>query len=163
MQTVNSDAATPPIEEIAPIVDITNATILNYFEAFNAGDYEATSQQFASDGTLHPPFESPIVGRDKIEHYLKAEAKGITAQPQQETIGQTLEDGCTEIQVTGRVQTPWIRTLLHVKYPRLNKGLKPLVLTSIIASVVHPHPSPLSCRERKPEVSCSIFPSRYKA
>lgn len=107
MQTVNSDAATAPIEEIAPIVDITNTTILNYFEAFNAGDYEATSQQFAIDATLHPPFESPIVGRDAIEHYLKAEAKGIIAQPQQETIGQTLEDGCTEIQVTGRVKTPW--------------------------------------------------------
>ncbi|MCY7278143.1 MAG: nuclear transport factor 2 family protein, partial [Phormidesmis sp. CAN_BIN44] len=26
---------------------------------------------------------------------------------QQETIGQILEDGCTEIQVTGRVKTPW--------------------------------------------------------
>lgn len=107
MQTVNPGAATPQIEEIAPIVDIRNTTILNYFEAFNAGDYEATSQQFAIDGTLHPPFESPIVGRDAIEHYLKAEAKGITAQPQQETIGQVLEDGCTEIQVTGRVKTPW--------------------------------------------------------
>jgi hypothetical protein len=107
MQTVNSDAATPQIDELLVVVGITNATILNYFEAFSAGDYEATSQQFAIDATLHPPFESPIVGRDAIEHYLKAEAKGITAQPQQETIGQILEDGCTEIQVTGRVKTPW--------------------------------------------------------
>ncbi len=101
MQTADSDAAT------LPIVDITTPTILSYFESFNAGDYEATSQQFATDATLHPPFESPVVGRDAIEHYLNAEAKGITAQPQQETIGQVLEDGCTEIQVTGRVKTPW--------------------------------------------------------
>ncbi len=106
MQTVNSDA-TPQIDDSLTIVDITNTTILNYFEAFNAGDYEATSQQFAIDGTLHPPFESLIVGRDEIEHYFNAEAKGITAQPQQEKLKQMLEDGCTEIQVTGRVKTPW--------------------------------------------------------
>ncbi len=118
MQTVDFDAATPPIKEITSIVDIKTPTILNYFEAFDAGDYEATSQQFAIDGTLHPPFESPIVGRDAIEHYLNAEAKGITSQPQQEAIGQILEDGCTEIQVTGRVKTPlfgvgvsWLFTL----------------------------------------------------
>ena len=118
MQTVNSDAATPPIEEIAPILNIETPTILNYFEAFDACDYEATSQQFALDGTLHPPFESPIVGRDAIKHYLNAEAKGITSQPQQEMIGQALEGGCTEIQVTGRVKTPlfgvgvsWLFTL----------------------------------------------------
>lgn len=107
MQTTSSDTATSQLDEIVAIVDIKTPAILKYFETFTAGDYEAVSQQFAIDGTLHPPFESPIVGRDEIARYLEVEAKGITAYPQQETIGQVLDDGCTEIEVTGRVKTPW--------------------------------------------------------
>ena len=97
MQTVNSEAA---------IAEVTEPNLIRYFETFNAGDFEATSQLFAVDGALHPPFESVIEGHDAIAEYLKAEAKGITAQPQQEVSKQVLE-GCTEIEVTGRVQTPW--------------------------------------------------------
>lgn len=97
MQTVNSEAA---------IAGVTEPSLIRYFETFNAGDFEATSQLFAVDGALHPPFESVIEGRDAIAEYLKAEGKGITAQPQQKVSKQVLE-GCTEMEVTGRVQTPW--------------------------------------------------------
>ena len=106
MQTVNTDAEIALQPESVEISGITEPTLINYFETFNAGDYEATSQQFAVNGALHPPFESVIEGQDAISDYLKVEAKGITAQPQQGAIKQILDD-CTEIEVTGRVQTPW--------------------------------------------------------
>ncbi|MCY7322062.1 MAG: ketosteroid isomerase family protein [Phormidesmis sp. CAN_BIN36] len=106
MQTVNSDAEIALQPESCKIAGVTEPNIINYFETLNAGDFEATSQQFAVDGALHPPFESVIEGRGAIANYLKVEAKGITAQPQQGAIKQVLDDR-TEIEVTGRVQTPW--------------------------------------------------------
>lgn len=106
MQTVNSDAAIALQPESGEIAGITEPNLINYFKTLNAGDFEATSRQFAVDCALHPPFESVIEGRDAIAHYLKVEAKGITAQPQQGAIKQVLDDS-TEIEVTGRVQTPW--------------------------------------------------------
>ncbi len=106
MQTINPDAAIASQSEPELIAGIAEPNLIKYFETFNAGDFEATSQLFAVDGALHPPFESVIEGRDAIVDYLKAEAKGITAQPQQGAIKQALDD-CTEVEVTGRVQTPW--------------------------------------------------------
>ncbi|PSB15479.1 nuclear transport factor 2 [Phormidesmis priestleyi ULC007] len=107
MQSVKDDVAIALQPESSAIAGITEPSLINYFETFNVGDFEATSQQFAVNGALHPPFESVIEGRDAIADYLKVEAKGITAQPQQGVIKQVLEDGCPEIEVTGRVQTPW--------------------------------------------------------
>lgn len=87
------------------IEGVTNSAILSYFETLNSSNYEATSELFAIDGILQPPFEQPIVGRDAIAQYLNEEAKGITAHPKQGTV-QTLDNGCTEFQIAGKVQTP---------------------------------------------------------
>jgi hypothetical protein len=86
------------------IEGITQPTILRYFEALNAGDFDAASILFAIDGALQPPFEASIVGAEAIATYLKAEAQGITLKPREGT-ATALEDGCTEIQITGRVKT----------------------------------------------------------
>lgn len=87
------------------IEGLSNPTIVEYFETLNSGDFEKTSALFAIDGAMKPPFESPIGGREAIAQYLKTEARGMTLQPKQ-GITQVLEDGCTEVQVSGQVQTP---------------------------------------------------------
>ncbi len=87
------------------IAGMTEPAVLRYFETMNAGDFEATAALFAEDGAMNPPFESPIVGHDAIASYLQAEAKGMTLSPR-EGIAETLEDGNTQIQVSGKVQTP---------------------------------------------------------
>lgn len=84
---------------------ISHPTVLRYFETLNAEAFEAVSQLFAIEGVMHPPFESPIEGRDAIAQYLQKEAQGLKLEPQQESM-QPLEDGCTEFQITGKVQTP---------------------------------------------------------
>ncbi|TAG75492.1 MAG: nuclear transport factor 2 family protein [Oscillatoriales cyanobacterium] len=71
------------------IVGLTKPALEQYFETFNAGDFEATANLFAEDGVLHAPFEEPI----------------IDLEPQQ-SASKILEDGTVEIQVSGRVQTP---------------------------------------------------------
>ncbi|KAM3096020.1 ketosteroid isomerase family protein [Phormidesmis sp. 146-35] len=94
-----TDSTTLKIEGIA------NPTIVAYFETLNSGDFEQTSGLFAINGAMKPPFESPIEGREAIAQYLQTEAKGMVLQPQQGTT-LSLEDGCTEVQVRGKVQTP---------------------------------------------------------
>ncbi|MBW4690786.1 MAG: ketosteroid isomerase family protein [Lyngbya sp. HA4199-MV5] len=87
------------------IANINEPIILRYFETLNDGDFEATGQLFAVEGVMKPPFEQPIVGTEAIVAYLQTEAKGLTLQPQQGVV-QRLDDGCREVQVTGKVQTP---------------------------------------------------------
>lgn len=87
------------------IEGITESVVLRYFETMNAGDYEATAALFADTGAMHPPFEKPIEGRLAIASYLKAEAKGMQLFPRQ-GIAQTPLNEPTQIQVTGKVQTP---------------------------------------------------------
>lgn len=91
-------------ESIA-IAGISEATILHYFETLNAGDFEATANLFAQDGTLNAPFEEPIVGREAIATYLETEAKGMKLLPQ-EGIIEPLEDDLTKFHLQGKVQTP---------------------------------------------------------
>ena len=92
------------------IEGIDEPTILQYFEALNAGNFEATSQLFALEGMLQPPFEAIVIGQTAIAAYLQQEAKGFILLPYQ---GQKsvergdLERGETDFLVLGRVQTPW--------------------------------------------------------
>ncbi|RAM51994.1 MAG: nuclear transport factor 2 family protein [Hapalosiphonaceae cyanobacterium JJU2] len=88
------------------IKGITEATILDYFQTLNAGDFDATANLFANDGVMHPPFESGIVGPEAIANYLKKEALGIKASPEQ-GISETLEEGLIQFQVRGKAQTSW--------------------------------------------------------
>jgi hypothetical protein len=85
---------------------ITEPVVLRYFETMNAGDYEATAALFADTGVMHPPFEKPIEGRVAIANYLEAEAKGMQLFPRR-GIAETPLNEQTQIQVTGKVQTPW--------------------------------------------------------
>lgn len=87
------------------IEGISHSTILRYFETLNAGEFEATSQLFAIDGAMQPPFETPITGRDEIAAYLQKEAPGVIAMPHAGIFEET-DQNCTEFQITGKVQMP---------------------------------------------------------
>ena len=86
-------------------LELQPATIHQYFDALNAGNYEAVSHLFALDGQLHPPFESSIVGQQAIAAYLAAEAKDMKLEPKQTHI-QPQADGLVRVKVQGKVQTP---------------------------------------------------------
>lgn len=88
------------------IEGITEPTILRYFELLNAGEFEAASELFAAEGVMNAPFESPIVGPEAIAAYLNQEATGMTLLPQQ-GITEAIENDCIQVQVAGKVQTPW--------------------------------------------------------
>ncbi|MFQ4146688.1 nuclear transport factor 2 family protein [Chlorogloeopsis sp. ULAP02] len=91
------------------IEGINEPTVLQYFQSLNAGEFDATAALFAEDGTMHPPFESGIIGQDVIATYLKQEAQDIKAYPRQGIV-ETLENGENgqiQIQVTGKAQTSW--------------------------------------------------------
>jgi hypothetical protein len=87
------------------IEGIEESMILQYFKSLNAGEFEKTASLFAIEGALHPPFESPIVGKEAILNYLNAEAKGLQLFPLKGTT-ETLESRDTKVQVKGKVQTP---------------------------------------------------------
>jgi ketosteroid isomerase-like protein len=101
------------LSEAIGTIDILERSVLQYFETFNAGDFEATANLFAADGVLNAPFTEPIVGKSAIDTYLKAEARGMKLEPQQ-GVHQTLEDGKIEVQVSGLVQTSVFR--VHIKW-----------------------------------------------
>jgi|ERR687886_2136041 hypothetical protein len=88
------------------IEGITEPVVLRYFETMNAGDYKATAALFADTGAMHPPFEQAIEGREAIATYLEAEAKGMQLFPTKGIV-ETQKEDQTQIQVTGKVQTPW--------------------------------------------------------
>ena len=96
-QTVSTDQLT--------IEGISDPVVLRYFETMNAENYEETAALFADTGAMHPPFEQPITGSDAIATYLKTEAKGMQLFPR-EGIAEPLEDNQTQIQVSGKAQTP---------------------------------------------------------
>lgn len=98
----NPQTTTPEIK----ISGITTPVILQYFQTLNGGNFDETAKLFAPDGAMRPPFESPIIGRDAIAAYLHAEAQNMTLHPHKGT-SEALEDAQTEVQVLGRVQTPW--------------------------------------------------------
>lgn len=94
-----------PQQTIQQIAGITESTIIRYFDTLNTENYPACADLFATDGVMYPPFEEGIVGREAIASFLHQEAKGMKLEPSQGNT-QALEDGCLEIQVVGKVQTP---------------------------------------------------------
>ncbi|MDZ8185392.1 MAG: nuclear transport factor 2 family protein [Nostoc sp. ChiSLP02] len=98
----------PPVQPKVEfqIEGITQTSVLRYFETLNTGEFDVTASLFASDGVMHPPFESDIVGPEAIAAYLKQEAQNIKAYPNQ-GIAETLENGNLQVQVTGKAQTSW--------------------------------------------------------
>ncbi|MBV9388862.1 MAG: nuclear transport factor 2 family protein [Chroococcidiopsidaceae cyanobacterium CP_BM_ER_R8_30] len=102
LSTNNQSVSTSSIT----IEGITEPNILSYFETLNAGEFEATSALFASNGVMYPPFESGIVGPEMIAAYLKQEAIGMKLEPRQ-GVTETLDNEQLQVQVTGKVQTSW--------------------------------------------------------
>ncbi len=93
-------------EESWMIAGIDSPVILQYFETLNAGQFHATSELFAGDGVLQPPFEGDVVGPEAIAAYLEQEAKGFVLEPHH-GVSTLLDNGCTEFLVGGKVHTPW--------------------------------------------------------
>ncbi|MUL37031.1 orange carotenoid protein N-terminal domain-containing protein [Gloeocapsopsis dulcis] len=97
---------TEPAPTKLTVEGITDSTVLNYFAALNADDFEAALALFTPDGALQPPFQKPIVGPEAIAKYMRSEAQGLNLMPQQ-GIAETLPDGSKQLKITGVVQTPW--------------------------------------------------------
>ncbi|GAC1469079.1 MAG: orange carotenoid protein N-terminal domain-containing protein [Chamaesiphon sp.] len=88
------------------IEGITEPTVLSYIENMNAYDFEAAVALFAEKGALQPPFQKPIVGHKAVLAYMREECQGLKMMPQK-GISESIEDGYTQVKVTGKVQTPW--------------------------------------------------------
>jgi Orange carotenoid protein, N-terminal/Nuclear transport factor 2 (NTF2) domain len=100
-----------PPKEAAPrakvrIKGINNATVLSYMENMNAFDFLGAVALFAEEGTLKPPFQEPIAGRENILAYMRDECYGLKLIPGR-GISEPAEGGFNQIKVTGKVQTPW--------------------------------------------------------
>ncbi|MEO0947154.1 MAG: ketosteroid isomerase family protein, partial [Cyanobacteria bacterium J06641_5] len=83
-------------------LDGNAAVILSYFTSFNRGQYQQAASLFAPDGSLHPPFESPIVGPEQIARYFFKEADGMTISLSTADT-QPLGDGRLQVNAWGRV------------------------------------------------------------
>ena len=88
------------------IEGVTNAAVLNYMNLLNANDFEELIKLFAEDGALQPPFKKPIVGKDAVFRFLKEECPNLKLAPIR-GVEEPIEDGYTQVKVTGKVQTPW--------------------------------------------------------
>ena len=77
--------------------------INGYFESFNQGKFEKTAALFGETGKLNPPYEAPIVGRERIFSYLQKKAKGMVATPQEWTF-HSEEGDRWRVDVQGKVQ-----------------------------------------------------------
>ncbi len=94
-------AATTDTSEIR-IEGVTEPIIERYFASLNAGDFAACGSLFATEGVMHPPFESEIVGIDAIVSYLQKEAQGIKLYPRDSVV----DIDNQQYQVSGIAQTP---------------------------------------------------------
>lgn len=90
-------------QEVTPL-NLTEPIITEYFETLNEGNFQATAKLFAIDGTLTPPFESPITGPEAIATYLQQEAREMHLSPLQETLEIT-ETGHIQAKIKGKVKT----------------------------------------------------------
>lgn len=88
------------------IQGVDNPTVLNYMNNLNANDFNALIELFTPDGGLQPPFRRPIVGKDAILRFFQEECQNLKLIPEQ-GISEPVEDGYTQIKVTGKCQTPW--------------------------------------------------------
>jgi len=88
------------------IEGVNNTTVLSYINNLNANDFDAVIKLFAPDGALQPPFQRPIVGQEAILRFFREECQNLKLLPDR-GIAESVEDGYTQIKVTGKVQTPW--------------------------------------------------------
>ena len=105
-----SEPVAPPTEMSkrtkVDIKGVTNQAVLSYMNLLNANDFEELIKLFTDDGALQPPFKRPIVGKDLVFKFFKEECPNLKLAPKQ-GVEESVEDGYTQIKVTGKVQTPW--------------------------------------------------------
>jgi Orange carotenoid protein, N-terminal/Nuclear transport factor 2 (NTF2) domain len=90
----------------AAIEGVSNYTVLSYIDNMNAFDFVAASNLFAAEGALQPPFQAPVVGPAAVLTYMREECVGLKMLPER-GVEEAIEDGYTQVKVTGKVQTPW--------------------------------------------------------
>ncbi|MEO0013477.1 MAG: hypothetical protein RLZZ535_1866, partial [Cyanobacteriota bacterium] len=105
-----SEPVTPPTEiskrtKVA-IEGVSNPAVLSYMNLLNANDFDELIKSFSEDGALQPPFKKPIVGKDAVLRFFKEECPNLKLAPER-GVEEPVEDGYTQIKVTGKVQTPW--------------------------------------------------------
>jgi len=88
------------------IEGVKNYTVLNYIDYMNAFDFTPAVELFAEEGALQPPFQKPIVGKSAILTYMREECVGLKMMPERGVV-ESIENGYTQIKVTGKVETPW--------------------------------------------------------
>jgi hypothetical protein len=88
------------------IEGVTNSTVLEYMNNLNANDFDTLIELFEPDGALQPPFQRPIVGKEKVLRFFREECQNLKLIPER-GVSEPAEDGYTQIKVTGKVQTPW--------------------------------------------------------
>ncbi|UBF26883.1 ketosteroid isomerase family protein [Kovacikia minuta CCNUW1] len=101
---ISPEIETASIASETRIEGIDEPVVLRYFQTLNQGEFTATSNLFGEDGILVPPFEAAIEGRAAIAAYLEKEAQGLVLHPQKGT-SKSQENGFTEFQIVGKVQT----------------------------------------------------------
>lgn len=88
------------------IEGVSNPTVLKYMNNLNANDFEALIALFEPEGALQPPFQKPIVGKDKVLRFFREECQNLKLIPER-GVEEPADDGYTQVKVTGKVQTPW--------------------------------------------------------
>ena len=105
-----SEPVAPPVEMSqrtkVNIEGVSNPTVLNYMNLLNANDFDELIKLFVVDGALQPPFKKPVVGKDAVLKFFKEECPNLKLAPKR-GVEEAVEDGYTQIKVTGKVQTPW--------------------------------------------------------
>jgi hypothetical protein len=71
----------PAVQKLMIIENIIEPVIYEYYLRLNNRDFIGLSKLFSKDGSLHPPFERKLCGREAIAQYLQAEAQGLEAFP----------------------------------------------------------------------------------
>jgi hypothetical protein len=105
-----SEPVVPPKEmsqrTAVKIEGVSNPTVVAYMNNLNANDFDALIALFAPDGALQPPFQRPIVGKEKVLRFFREECQNLKLIPER-GVEEPAEEGYTQIKVTGKVQTPW--------------------------------------------------------
>lgn len=80
------------------IAGVTHPTVLSYIDNMNANDFEVAANLFSPNGSLQPPFQKPIIGREAILAYMREECQGLKLMPEQGVV-ESQEEGYTPIKV----------------------------------------------------------------
>jgi hypothetical protein len=88
------------------IAGIENQTVIDYMNLLNANDFDNLIELFLADGALQPPFQRPIVGKEKVLRFFREDCQNLKLLPEQ-GVSENSDGGFTQIKVTGKVQTPW--------------------------------------------------------